>query len=119
MASTDADKTAIADYIASRGSKVTAHSGDPGKTGANQIGTSSGNTTWGAAAIVTDPTDGEVAVATGSPVPFTIPASTTVSHFGIWDDDTFLRGYELDASITVNAAGSAPVDLTPKIKYKG
>lgn len=114
MAATNADKQAIADYIAGRGNKITAHSGDPGTTGANQIGASSGNTTWGAAAI-----SGSDAIATGSPVSFTIPASTTVSHFGIWNGSTFLRGYALDASITVNATGSAPVDITPKIKYTG
>ena len=114
MAATNADKQAIADYIASRGAKITVHSGDPGTTGANQIGASSGNTTWGAAVI-----SGSEAVATGSAVAFTIPASTTVSHFGIWNGSTFLRGYALDASITVNATGSAPVDITPKIKYAG
>lgn len=114
MAATNADKIAIAEYIGSRGNKITAHSGDPGINGANQIGSASGNTTWGAGAIV-----GPDAVVTGSPIPFTIPASTTVSHFGIWNGSTFLRGYALDASITVNATGSAPVDITPKIKYSG
>lgn len=114
MAATNADKQAIADYIASRGAKITAHSSDPGTNGANQIGSSSGNTTWQAAAMV-----GSDAVVVGSAVPFTIPASTTVSHFGIWNGATFLRGYALDASITVNTAGSAPVDITPKIKYSG
>ena len=114
MAATNADKIAIAEFIASRGAKVTTHSGDPGANGANQIGSSSGNTTWGSGTIV-----GSDAVVTGSPVPFTIPASTTVSHFGLWNGTTFLRGYPLDASITVNATGSAPVDITPKIKYSG
>ncbi|QFP97730.1 hypothetical protein KNU79_gp46 [Gordonia phage NadineRae] len=114
MAATNADKQDIANYIASTGAKITAHSGDPGTNGANQIGSSSGNTTWGSAAIV-----GSDAVVTGSAVPFTIPASTTVSHFGIWNGTTFRRGYALDASISVGASGSAPVDITPKIKYSG
>ncbi|WGH20830.1 hypothetical protein QLT00_gp47 [Gordonia phage Commandaria] len=114
MAATNADKIEIAEFIASRGDKITAHEGDPGTNGANQIGSSSGNTTWGAGVIV-----GNDAVVTGSPIPFSIPAGKTVSHFGVWNGATFRRGYALDASITVGSTGPAPVDITPKIKYTG
>lgn len=116
MAATDAEKIAVANFIAGRGTKITPHSGDPGTTGANLIGSLNGTTVWGGAAIGSGGDLGK-AVATGSAVPFTIPASTNLTHFGVWNGSTFLRGYALEASITVNATGPASVDITPKIKY--
>lgn len=116
MAATNAHKVAVANAIAAMGAKITPHSADPGTTGASRIGALEGNTTWGAAAIGSGG-DADKAVSTGSAVPFSIPASTNVTHFGVWSGTTFLRGYPLEASITVNANGPASVDITPKIKY--
>lgn len=112
MASTNADRIAIAEYIASRGTKVTPHSGDPGTNGANRIGTLEGTTTWGSGAVA-----GSTAEVVGSAVPFSIPANTTVSHYGIWNGTTFLRGYALEAPISVGASGPVSTDITPKVRY--
>ncbi|AET09786.1 hypothetical protein [Gordonia phage GTE5] len=111
MAATNADKIGIAEYIASRGNKITPHNGDPGTTGANRIGSLEGNTTWGSGAM-----DGSVAQVVGSAVPLTIPGSTSVTHYGIWNGTTYLRGYPLDNPITIGASATS-VDITPKIRY--
>lgn len=118
MTATDAELIAEANWLAGRGVKITPHSAAPGKTGASRIGVLEGNTTWAGAAMGSGGDVGK-AVAPGSAVSFSIPASTTVSHWGLWNGSTFLRGYPLDASITVNAAGPAPVDITPVIKVTG
>ncbi|ATN89571.1 head protein [Gordonia phage Kabluna] len=111
MASTNADRIAIVEYIASRGNKITPHNGDPGTTGANRIGSLEGNTTWGAGSVA-----GTVAMCVGSAIPFNIPANTTVSHYGVWNGNTFIRGYPLDNPITIGAAATS-VDITPTTKY--
>ncbi|MGB6246127.1 hypothetical protein [Gordonia sp. (in: high G+C Gram-positive bacteria)] len=115
MAKTPAHRKQVADLIAGLGTKVTFHSADPGITGANQIATTpaSGTTVWAAA---TD--DGTKATAAGTPVTLQVPASTTVSHYGIWNGSTFLRGGPFDASITVNANGPVNVDGTPRLTYE-
>ncbi len=114
MAKTAAHRKDVADAIGALGAKVTLHSGDPGTSGANLITTTpaAGNTTWGAA---TD--DGTQATIQGSAVNLQVPASTNVTHYGVWNGSTFLRGQALDATITVNAAGPIAVDVTPKTKY--
>lgn len=117
MAKTPAHMRAVCDLIAGTGNKITLHSADPGTTGASLVTTTpaSANTTWGAAA---DGAGGDAgkAVATGSVVNFTVPASTTASHYGIWNGATFLRGAALDAGITTGGA-AVSVDVTPKTKY--
>ncbi|MEJ9080787.1 hypothetical protein WKY82_20425 [Gordonia malaquae] len=114
MAKTAAHRKAVADAIGGMGAKVTLHSADPGTTGANVISTTpaSANTTWAAA---TD--DGTQATAQGSAVNLQVPASTNVTHYGIWNGSTFLRGQALDATITVNAGGPIAVDVTPRTRY--
>ncbi|AKJ72378.1 head protein [Gordonia phage GTE8] len=111
MASTNADRIAIVEYMASRGAKITPHNGDPGTTGANRIGTLEGTTTWGSGSV-----SGSTAKCVGSAVPFTIPANTTVTHYGMWNGNTYLRGYPMDNPITVGAAATS-VDITPEARY--
>ncbi|AVE00705.1 hypothetical protein KNU14_gp48 [Gordonia phage Buggaboo] len=111
MASTNADRIAIVEFMAARGTKITPHNGDPGTTGASRIGTLEGNTAWGSGSVA-----GTVATVVGSAVPFNIPANTTVSHYGMWNGTTFLRGYPMDNPITVGAAATS-VDITPTVKY--
>ncbi|AXH50326.1 hypothetical protein SEA_EMIANNA_46 [Gordonia phage Emianna] len=111
MPSTNADKLEIADYIASRVNKITPHSGDPGTTGANRIGTLEAALTWPAAAM-----NGAVARAVSNPAAVVIPANTTVSHYGVWNGSTFRRGYPMQNPITT---GPSPVsvDLTAEVNY--
>ncbi len=118
MAKTTAHMRAVCDLIAGQGALIKLHSADPGTTGASVIATTpaSGTTTWGAAA---DGTDGDAgkAVATGSAVALTMPASTTATHFSVsTGGGTFLRGAALDAPITTGA-GTVSVDVTPKTKF--
>ncbi|WFN91464.1 hypothetical protein [Gordonia sihwensis] len=114
MAKTAAHRKQIADLIASLGAKITFHESDPGTTGAGLIATTpaSGTTTWAAA---TD--NGTESQVQGSAVPLLVPAGKTVSHYGIWNGSTFLRGEQLDSSIIVNGTGPVSVDVTPKFTF--
>lgn len=116
MAETDAEKIAMCNTRAGRGAKITYHSGDPGTTGANLITTTptSATTTWGSAAM-----SGSDAVAVGSQVSMTVPASTNVTYYGVWNGSTFLRGKALDSSVSIGSGGSVPVAITPSCKYTG
>lgn len=115
MAETNAEKLAMCDIRAGRGNKITYHSSDPGTTGANLVATTpaSANTTWGAAVI-----DGANAVSTGSQVTMTAPASASITHYGVWNGATFLRGKALDSAVTLGA-GAVLVGCTPKCIYTG
>ncbi|GAB17473.1 hypothetical protein GOEFS_035_00040 [Gordonia effusa NBRC 100432] len=100
-----------------KGAKITAHSGDPGATGANLFASTPASfaTAWGAAVDGAGADTGK-AVSTGTTGDLLIPASTTVTHYGIWNGSTFLRGELLDGSITVNGT-PVLVRITPKTKY--
>lgn len=119
MTATAVENRAGCDFVTGRGTKVTAHSGDPGVTGANLIATTpaSGTTTWPAATDGSG-SDAGYAVSTGSPVTLGIPPSTNVTHYGIWNGATFLRGKALDNPIVVGS-GATNVDITPKERFKG
>lgn len=120
MAKTAAHKRAVCDLIAGTGNTIKLCSGDPGTgaSAANVIATTpaSGNTTW-AAAVDGAGADAGAAVAVGSPVNLQVPASTTASHYAIFNGATYLRGDVLLPSITVNANGPLSVDVTPRTKY--
>ncbi|MGB3707586.1 hypothetical protein [Gordonia sp. (in: high G+C Gram-positive bacteria)] len=119
MAKTAVHKRQVLDLITATGNTIKLHSADPGTTGASAIATTpaSGNTTW-AAAVDGSGGDAGKASATGSKVTLQVPASTTVTHYGIYNGATFLRGEALDASITVNATGPVSVDVTPRSTYE-
>ncbi len=116
-----AHRRACADAIAALGAKITVHSADPGTTGANRIGSLEGTTTW--AAAVDGPTDPETgrptAECVGSGVAFTLPASTTCTHYGIWSGSTFLVGEKISPGVTVNSEGSLPITVVPKRRFVG
>lgn len=103
MAFTDATLNAAVDAIAARGDWISAHTGDPSTTGANEVtggGYARQQTTWGAAA------GGDRA---GSQVAISIPAATTVTHWGIWSAaaaGTFVGGFPLDAEEAFGSAGT-------------
>lgn len=109
MSSTAAVKNSMADHWASLGASISAHTGDPGTTGANEVtggGYARQTTTWGAASG---------GVTTGSQVTIPVPA-TTVTHTGRWNGSTFLGGVDTtDATIT--PAGELKV--TPTYTYTG
>jgi hypothetical protein len=91
------------DAIAGAGAYISAHTGDPSTTGANEVAGGSyarQQTTWGTAS------GGE---RVGSQVSIPIPAGTTVTHWGIWSaasSGTFRGGFALGASEAFGSAGT-------------
>jgi hypothetical protein len=110
MAFTDATLNAAVGAVSALGDWISAHDGDPGTTGANEITGGSyarEQTTWGAAA------SGDQ---TGSQVSINIPGGTTVTHWGIWSAETngtFVGGFELDSSEGFGADGV--LNVTPTL----
>lgn len=103
MPFTDAALNAMVDALATAGTFITAHSADPGTTGANQIGNGV-QTTWGAAG--SGATGGD---RVGSQVTIPIGAGVTVTHWGIRSAataGTFYGGFALGTSETFSNAGS-------------
>ncbi|WP_019204592.1 hypothetical protein [Tsukamurella sp. 1534] len=117
MAKTPAHTRAVCDAIAAMGNKMTLHTADPGTTGSNLASTTpaSANTTW-PAAVDGAGADAGKAVSAGSKCNYSVPPSTTITHYGIWNGSTFLRGAALDTPITTGAA-AVSVDVTPTTKY--
>lgn len=110
MAFTDASLNAAIDAVKALGTWISAHTGDPSTTGANEVagGTyAREQTTWGAAAA------GDT---TGSQVSIDIPAGTTVTYWGFWSASsggTFRGGFELDTPEGFGAAGV--LNVTPTL----
>lgn len=111
MAYSDTALNAAINAVASAATYISAHTGSPGVNGANEVAGGSYarvQTTWGSAS------GGD---RVGSQVAITIPASTTVSHFGIWTASsagTFYAGEALTGgSEAFTSAGV--LNLTPTI----
>lgn len=107
MPYTTAGLTAAVNGIASAGTYISFHTADPGTTGASEIAGTRAQTTWAAAA------NGSRA---GSQVSASIPAGTTVTHWGIYSAATngsFLYGGALSAPETFGSAGT--LQHTPTI----
>lgn len=100
--------------VAGAGTYISAHTADPGSTGTSEVAGGSyvrKQTTWGSAG--SGATGGD---RTGSQVAIDIPASTTVTHWGIWSastSGTFYGGFALGASEAFGSAGV--LNLTPTI----
>lgn len=92
-----------ADAIAAASRWVSAHTGDPSTSGANEVAGGSyarQQTTYPAAAA------GDT---TGSQVAIPIPAATTVTHWGLWSavsGGTFRGGFALGAPEVFGSAGT-------------
>ncbi len=100
---------AAADGVAAVAVRLSAHTADPGSTGANEVAGGSyarQAVTWGSAAAGS---------AVGGEVAVPIPGSTTVTHVGLWNvaGDTFYGGEALDASESFGSAGT--LNHTPTI----
>lgn len=101
MAFTTAALNAAVDGVASAGNRISFHTADPGTTGANEI-----SGTGRPASSFSTASNGS---RTGSQVSAPIPASTTVTHWGIWtaaSGGTFLYGGPLAASEVFGSAGT-------------
>lgn len=110
MAFSNSGKNLMLDALGVAVTHVSLHSGDPSTTGANEI---SGGTPayarqaidWGAASSGAMAIDGVLT--------FDVPASTTVSYFGMWSASsggTFYGGAALDDSEAFTAQGQFVFD---------
>ena len=110
MAYVTAGLNAAVDGIAAAGARISFHTADPGATGTSEVsggGYSRPLTTWAAAS-------GGARV--GSQVTASIPASTTVTYWGVWSaasGGTFLGGFALAAPEAFGSAGT--IQHTPTL----
>lgn len=98
---TDTAKNTAITAIKNAADRISAHTADPGTTGTNEVtGGSYARqvTTWGTVAT------GSV---TGSQISASIPAGTTITHWGVWTSGgTFYGGFALGASEVFGSAGT-------------
>lgn len=110
MPFTDTVLNAAVGAITALGDWISAHTGDPGSTGASEVtgGTyARKQTTWGAAS------SGDQV---GSLVTLDIPAGTTVTHWGVWSavsGGTFRGGFSITPSEGFGTAGA--LNVTPTV----
>jgi hypothetical protein len=102
---TDAVKNAMLDLIDEDGAQacthLSIHTADPGSTGANEVAGGS----YARQAITWNPASGGQKTVVEQPV-FQIPASTTITHFGLWNagsGGTFRFGKALPTPETYSA----------------
>ena len=97
---------------------ISLHTADPGNTGANEVPTgvyARIQTTWG---TVGSPTQDAV---TGSTVVVTVPASTTVTYWGLWTastSGTWCTGGQLPAPFSTGGS-SGTYSGTPTLNAAG
>lgn len=114
MGFTDTSKDAGLAAIGALGDDISLHTADPGTSGASEVvgGTYARvATTWGSASASS---------MAGSAVVINVPASTTITHWGVWtagSGGTFLQGGVLPASETYGGAGT--YTLTPTLTATG
>jgi hypothetical protein len=93
------------DAITALVTHVSLHTGDPGSTGASEV--AGGSPAYGRQGVTyTAADDGQAAI--DAVEEFNIPASTTVTHFGLWTASTagtFLGGFALSANETFTNQG--------------
>jgi hypothetical protein len=108
-----AGNNAAAAGVTAAGVWISLHTAAPGTNGTAEIASGANRvaTTWGS------PTNG---VASGSQVNINVPASTTVTYFGVWsaqNSGTYLYGAALPTSETYGGAGV--YELTPTVNAAG
>ena len=110
MGTPNATKEAAALAITALGDRISAHTGDPGTTGANEATGGSPayarkQTTWTGGS-----SDGSVP---GSQIEWDVPAGT-YSHFGVWSaGGTFIIGYAMSSPATFVSQGK--LQFTPTV----
>ena len=112
---TDAVQNARADREAAVTPTLTLHVGDPGSTGAGEV--ASAALTWsagGAAGPETSVQPATVGVAYAAPS-VSLPASSSITHYGFRSGATFLGGFRLSSPIETTAAETRtiPVRIGP------
>lgn len=103
MGFTNTSKNTALDAIGSAAAYISFHTADPGSTGTSEVTGGSYarvQTTWGSAASASK---------AGSQITANIPASTTITHWGLWtasSGGTFHYGGALSASESFGGAGT-------------
>ncbi|OBC11447.1 hypothetical protein A5784_35215 [Mycobacterium sp. 852013-50091_SCH5140682] len=126
----DAHRNACANAIVALGARIGLYAGG------TRVGTVYADTTWGAAAKISEainpaqPVSGsnpvvDKAQSVGSTVTISVPASTVangtvIDRYGVFNGTTLLRTEALPISLTINDGSQAfQVDVTPTYKYRG
>jgi len=94
MAQSNAALDRGADGVAGTVTHLSLHSGDPSTTGANEL--SAGTAGYARVAKAYSGASGGGDTDIVSPAAFDVSGGDTVSHWGAWDDTTFLFGEELN-----------------------
>lgn len=101
MPLTTAGLNASVNGLKAAADRISAHTGDPGSTGTNEVAGGSyarQTTTWGTTSNGSS---------VGSQVAIPIPAGTNVTHWGLWSSGgTFHAGYALADNEDFGAAGT-------------
>lgn len=103
-----AERNAIADFEAGRLAFISAHTADPGTTGASEA---AGGGYARKALVFAPATTG---TATATEVTFDLPAGS-YTHFGVWTASTggtFRGGNALSPTVTIGSAGQVKVTLS-------
>lgn len=114
MAYSNTAKDLAVNAVKGGGTWISAHSADPGKTGANLSSISRAQTTWGANAD-----NGTTRESVGSQVSVPMTTGGTAAWFGVWSASTagnFLYGGQLAASETFNNPGGVAL-ITPRVTF--
>lgn len=117
MANTFFSATGMNDAVAAiwaAGAFISLHTASPATTGANEV------TGGSYARVATTPAGASGSAEAGSQVTINVPASTTITHFGVWSAitaGTYLGGGVLPASETY--AGAGTYLLTPTLAGSG
>lgn len=102
MSYSDAGLTLAIDGLRTTVDRIKLHSGDPGVSGtANEIA--------GTQTMVTYVNGAAGEIDLSATVAIAIPASTTVSHFSVWDGATFVARKAFDVAETYSNAGEAQI----------
>jgi len=97
-------------YVAVAGTvtHLSLHTGDPGSTGASEV---TGGSYARVAQSYGPPTAGAGDLA--APAVFDVPEGTTVTHWGAWDNATFLFGEALEQTQNFATAGTYTLTSAP------
>jgi len=105
MALTDAGKAVMLNALGDVVGMSSLHTADPGTDGSNEV--SGGSPAYAKKAITWNTATAGDLDTSNTPI-FDVPASTTVTHLGLWSGDgaTFYGGVALSASETFAAQGT-------------
>ena len=115
MGLSNAGKNTALDAVAAVGQWLSLHHADPGSTGTNEL--TGGSPAYARQQGVWDPASGGVLTLAGPEV-FDVPASSNVTHYGVWSavsGGTFYGGGAVSATETFTGQGTYTLDDTTNI----